>query len=283
MDEKLLQNMVRLALAEDVGTGDVTSAYFVPEVQKARARIFAKEPIVLAGLAVLLEVFRQADSEVTVTPRADDGDRLAAGDTIVEINGRTRSLLRAERLALNFLQQMSGVATLTRQFVDAVAGTRAQVLDTRKTLPGLRLFQKEAVLAGGGQNHRMGLYDRVMVKDNHLLSNSSLRYLQDCIDRVRTDIPEICVELEADSLEQVRSFLELRGVDVILLDNMSTGRMREAVELGAGRVKFEASGGVTLKTVGAIARTGVDYISIGALTHSAPAVDLSMEITEVLG
>jgi nicotinate-nucleotide pyrophosphorylase (carboxylating) len=189
-------------------------------------------------------------------------------------------LLTAERVALNFLQHLSGVATLTRQFVRAVAGTHVRILDTRKTIPGLRLLEKAAVVSGGGTNHRMGLYDMVMVKDNHLASGTTLESIQDAINRLHAAHPDVRVELEADRLDQVSGFLSLTGVHVILLDNMSLTEMREAVALVGGRVALEASGGVSLATVADIARTGVDFISIGALTHSARAIDFSMELLD---
>lgn len=280
--EDWLRELVSRALTEDLGEGDITSAYFVPETQTCRSQIVARQPGVIAGLEVAYEVFRQIDSGIHVVPVVDDGDALEPGETLLALSGLTRSVLRAERLALNFLQQLSGVATLTRQFVDRIQGTRAMVMDTRKTIPGLRLLQKRAVVAGGGKNHRFGLWDRVMVKDNHLLAGSSPAHLQECLDRLRTDRPGICVEFEADNLQQVRTFLGLRGVDIILLDNMSPMQMREAVELAQGRVRLEASGGVNLDNIRRIAETGVDYISIGSLTHSAPSLDLSMEIIEVV-
>ena len=188
------------------------------------------------------------------------------------------SILTAERVALNFIQRLSGVATLTRKFVDAIAGTGAVILDTRKTTPGLRALEKAAVVSGGGRNHRFGLYDMVMVKDNHLAANAGLDFLQYSIDRLHAARPGVRVELEADTVEQVRGFLKLHGVEVILLDNMTPGQLRECVALGAGRVKFEASGGVTLDTIGKIAATGVDFISVGALTHSARAIDFSLDL-----
>lgn len=281
MPDLRLTETVAQALREDVGEGDLTSQYFVPETLKCTARIVARHPAVVSGLRVTMEVFSQVDSSLRTAPEVADGEEVEAGASIMHLEGSGRAILRGERVALNFLQQLSGVATLTRSFVHATKGTRAQILDTRKTVPGLRALQKAAVVHGGGRNHRFGLYDRVMVKDNHLLANSSMRYLQDCIDRVKTDLPDILVELEADTLAQVRAFLELREVDIILLDNMTNAQRREAVALGQGRVKFEASGGVNLETVRAIAESGVDFISIGALTHSAPAVDFSLEIVSV--
>jgi nicotinate-nucleotide pyrophosphorylase (carboxylating) len=194
------------------------------------------------------------------------------------VHGRAASLLTAERTALNFLQRLSGVATLTGRFVDAVNGTSAKILDTRKTTPGMRLFEKAAVVSGGATNHRFGLHDMVMVKDNHLAASSSLEELQSAISRVKAERPGIRVELEADTLEQVRRFVTLRGVDVILLDNMTLAELREAVSLKRPGMALEASGGVNLETVRQIAETGVDFVSVGEMTHSARAVDLSLEV-----
>jgi nicotinate-nucleotide pyrophosphorylase (carboxylating) len=271
---------VAIALTEDIGSGDLTAHYFTGN-GAARARIFAKEPCVLSGGPTAREVFQRVDPALEVRLLINDGARLETGQTVLEVGGTVRSLLSGERVALNFLQHLSGVASLTRRFVDAVAGTRARILDTRKTTPGLRALEKQAVLAGGGSNHRMGLYDMVMVKDNHLAAGASPRDLQEAISRLRAEHPGVRVELEADTLEQVGSFLELRGVDVILLDNMSPGMLREAVRMTDGQVLLEASGGVSLETVRAIAETGVDFISVGALTHSARAVDFSMELIRV--
>jgi nicotinate-nucleotide pyrophosphorylase (carboxylating) len=268
---------IQAALLEDIGEGDLTAHYF-SENKPARARIFTKEDCVLAGVDTAREVFQRIDSSTEVRSLAEDGTRLKKDQTVLEVRGLLRPLLTAERVALNFLQHLSGIASQTREFVDAVAGTGVRILDTRKTTPGLRALEKKAVLAGGGTNHRMGLYDMVMVKDNHLAAGTTLEDLQCCIDRLRTERPGIRVELEADTLVQVKDFLTLRGVDVLLLDNMSVSQLREAVKLGKGRVLFEASGGVNLKTVRAIAETGVDFISAGALTHSVRAIDFSMEL-----
>jgi nicotinate-nucleotide pyrophosphorylase (carboxylating) len=273
-----MSDPITIALAEDVGAGDVTCAFFVPEEQRGSARIIAKEEAVAAGVAVAAEVFRRVDSSLEVRVLLPDGKGVKPGDVVLEVNGAVRSILTAERTALNFLQQLSGVATVTRKFADAVAGSGAVILDTRKTTPGLRALEKAAVAAGGGQNHRFGLYDMAMVKDNHLAAKGDLTALQNAIDALYARHPQVRVELEADTLDQVRGFLTLRGVAVILLDNMTPGQLREAVALGAGKVKFEASGGVTLDTVAAIAATGVDYISVGALTHSARAVDFSLDL-----
>ena len=272
-----MHDPIAIALAEDIGSGDLTSRYFVGTEERC-ARIFAKEPAVAAGGGTGAEVFRRVDPQLAVRVVREDGSPLAKGDTVLEIRGAVRSILTAERVALNFIQRLSGTATLTRRFVEAVAGTRARILDTRKTTPGLRALEKAAVVAGGGVNHRFGLYDMVMVKDNHLAAGTTPEQLQAAIRAFRAENPGVRVELEADTLEQVRRFLAFTGVDVILLDNMTCAQMREAVALGAGRVQFEASGGVSLATVADIAATGVDFISVGALTHSAPAIDFSLEL-----
>jgi nicotinate-nucleotide pyrophosphorylase (carboxylating) len=268
---------IAIALAEDLGDGDLTARFFV-ENRSGTARVFAKEPAVAAGIETAAEVFRRVAPSACIEVLLSDGSLLVPGDSVLRVEGPLPSLLTAERVALNFLQHLSGIATLTHRFVQAVAGTRARILDTRKTLPGLRLLEKAAVRAGGGTNHRMGLYDMVMVKDNHLAANTSLDQLQAAIFKLKKAHPEVRVELEADTPAQVESFLTLSGVDVILLDNMSLADLRVAVALSAGRVPLEASGGVTLDTVSAIAATGVDFISAGALTHSARAIDFSMEL-----
>jgi nicotinate-nucleotide pyrophosphorylase (carboxylating) len=272
-----MHDPISIALAEDIGSGDLTSRYFVGAEERS-ARIFVKEPSVAAGVGTGAEVFRRVDPQLAVRVVRDDGSPLAKGDTVLEIRGAVRSILTAERVALNFIQRLSGTATLTRRFVEAVAGTRARILDTRKTTPGLRALEKAAVVAGGGVNHRFGLYDMVMVKDNHLAAGTTPEQLQAAIRTFRAENPGRRVEVEADTLDQVRRFLTFTGVDVILLDNMACAQMAEAVALGAGRVQFEASGGVSLATAADIAATGVDFISVGALTHSAPAIDFSLEL-----
>lgn len=272
---------IAAALAEDVGPGDVTCQFFVAPGQMASGRIIAKEPAVAAGVETSAEVFTRVDPSIQVRVVLPSGSRVAPGDTVLEISGPVGSILTAERVALNFLQRLSGVATLTRTFVDAIAHTRTRILDTRKTTPGLRLLEKAAVKAGGGTNHRIGLYDMVMVKDNHLAAKDDPDFLRNAIARVKSERPDLRIELEADTLDQVRTFLalgEVGNVDVILLDNMSCEQMCQAVELGKGKVQFEASGGVSLDRVTAIAETGVDFISIGALTHSARSIDFSLEL-----
>jgi nicotinate-nucleotide pyrophosphorylase (carboxylating) len=268
---------VEIALAEDVGSGDLTSLFFISEQARSRARIFAKEEAIVAGSAVAKQVFQKIDPSLEISIVREDGLPVKAGTTVLEMIGATRSILTGERVALNFIQRLSGIATLTGRFVTAVAGTGVTILDTRKTTPGLRALEKAAVVSGGGRNHRMGLYDGVMVKDNHLLARPEL---QTAINQIRVVHPHILIEVEADSVEQVREFVRLTGINVILLDNMSPQQLKECVSLRGPGLKFEASGGVSLETVRAIAETGVDYISVGQLTHSAPAIDFSLELVD---
>lgn len=272
---------VGVALAEDIGAGDLTSEFFVPEPSRAAAKIIARSKAIIAGTKTAAEVFRRVDPTIQVQIVRGDGSEIAPGETIIDLRGSARSILKGERVALNFLQRLSGIATLTRKFVEAAGKGRVQILDTRKTTPGLRALEKAAVVAGGGANHRFGLFDMVLVKDNHLVMRSGLLGIADAIRRARKERPDVRIEVEADRLEQVRTLLEIDGVDRILLDNMKPAEMRKAVALGKKRVKFEASGGITLKNVRQIAGTGVDYISIGALTHSVPAINLSLEIENV--
>ncbi len=280
----LQSDPVATALAEDVGEGDITTEFFVPPTLQAFGRIIARERAVVAGAGTAEEVFRRVDPSLHVEIAQPDGSALMGGETILEIRGTARSILTAERVAINFLQRLSGIATLTRQFVEAAGKSKAKLLDTRKTTPGLRALEKAAVVAGGGVNHRFGLYDMVLVKDNHLLASNGVSGLAAAIARVRQERPNVRVEVEADRLEQVRTFLEMDGIDVILLDNMAPAEMREAVALGKKKnVKFEASGGITLKNIRQIAATGVDYVSVGALTNSARAIDLTLELTHVAG
>jgi nicotinate-nucleotide pyrophosphorylase (carboxylating) len=272
---------IRRALGEDVGTGDITSECFIPLGHKSTARIVTREKAVLAGIEVAAEVFRQVDPSVALDLQVHDGCFVTPGDVVLIVHGATRSLLVAERTALNFIQRLSGIATLTNRFVESVAGTKAVILDTRKTTPGLREFERLAVRAGGGTNHRFGLFDRVLAKDNHLAVTSNAPALQRAIDTARLRQPGIKVEIEADTLPQVRMLCDLQGVDIILLDNMTNDQLREAIAIRGPRpILLEASGGVNLATVRGIAETGIDQISVGALTHSAQAVDFSMEIAD---
>ena len=275
-------DLIKLALNEDLSdVGDITSRYFVPEEAKGTGRIFVKDPARLSGLGVASRVFGEVDSNLAVNLVSLDGSSLQPGDTVLTVEGSLRSILTAERTALNFLQRLSGVASLTATYAKRIEHTAAKLLDTRKTTPGWRLLEKQAVADGGGHNHRMGLYDHVMVKDNHLLAESGLEWIQASIHRVKRDLPQSRVQLEADTLEQARDFLGLEGVDSLLLDNMGPDLLRDAVALrDASRpeVLLEASGGVTLETIAAIAESGVDFISVGALTHSATAVDFSLEL-----
>jgi nicotinate-nucleotide pyrophosphorylase (carboxylating) len=272
---------IAAALKEDIGQGDITTDFFVPATLHASGCIIAGERAIVAGTGAAAEVFRQVDPLIDTQILQRDGDEAGAGDVIIEVRGLARSILKAERVALNFLQRLCGIATLTRQFVDAVKNHPAKILDTRKTTPGLRSLEKAAVVAGGGENHRFGLYDMVLVKDNHLMTLDGLSGFADRIKQLRRERPNIRIEVEADDLEQVRAFVEIEGIDVILLDNMTRAQIREAVALRKDKIEFEASGGVTLKNVNRLAATGVDYISVGSLTHSARAIDIGLEMTHV--
>jgi nicotinate-nucleotide pyrophosphorylase (carboxylating) len=271
---ELLDRVVQAALAEDVGTGDVTTDATVDESATGTAVLVARAPGVVAGLDAAEAVFRALDPDAQFERLAEDGDVLAGPGPVARVSGSLRAILTGERTALNLLGRLSGIATSTRRYVDAVAGTGVAILDTRKTTPGLRGLEKAAVAAAGGRNHRFGLDDGVLVKDNHLAASGSVRA---AVERVReaTDLP---VEVECDTLEQLEEALAA-GADAVLLDNMGLDELRRAVALADGRARLEASGGVTLDSVRAIAETGVDEISIGALTHSAPALDVSLELT----
>jgi len=272
-----LRNLVSLALAEDLGTGDITSELCVPASTTARGEIIAKARGVLAGLAAAREVVRQVDEGLQFEELAADGDELSPGVVVGRIGGLARSVLACERTALNFLQQLSGVATMTRAFVDRVEGTGARVVDTRKTVPGLRALQKAAVRAGGGANHRLGLYDAILIKDNHIAVAGGLG---NAIEAAKASVPHMVkIEVEVTTPDEAALAAQM-GVDVILLDNMTPDVVRESVTRIDGRALTEVSGGVTLDTVAEYAGQGVDIISAGALTHSAPAIDMSLEILE---
>jgi nicotinate-nucleotide pyrophosphorylase (carboxylating) len=275
-------DLISLALNEDLGAaGDVTSRAFIPTESVSRARIVSRCDCIASGIAIASEVFRRLDETLTITAHAAEGERLSPGSVLLEISGPTRSILSGERTALNFLGRLCGIATLSRRYADAVKGTGVTLLDTRKTTPGWRLLEKQAVKAGGCTNHRMGLHDAVLVKDNHLAALGDLSLLPPVITGLRTAHPGLPIEIEADRLDQVKTLLGMQGIDVILLDNMSPAQMSEAVALRnkfAPAVLLEASGGVTLASIPGIAATGVDRISVGALTHSATNADLSLEL-----
>jgi nicotinate-nucleotide pyrophosphorylase (carboxylating) len=273
LDPALYREIVRRALAEDLGWGDVTTEAIVPPELRAKGVILAKSPCVLAGLDVAAEVFLQLDPGCAFDRRKKDGDCCEPGDVVVEVRGAAAPMLTAERTALNFLQRLSGIATLTRRFVDA-AGGRIIVLDTRKTTPTLRALEKYAVRAGSGTNHRAGLDDGILIKDNHIRLAGGVAV---ALQRMKDDDPEMPIEIEAQSLEQVNEALAA-GVDVLLVDNLPIDVIREAVRRAQGRAKVEISGGVTLERLPELATTGANYVSVGALTHSAPAVDLSFEL-----
>ena len=267
--------IIDLALAEDIGTGDITTLATVPAEAAARATMLVKAEGVISGLDAAAAVFRRVDSRIEVTLRAAGGTRVSPGDIVAEIAGPARGILMAERVALNLVQRLSGVATLTARYVAAVAGTNARIVDTRKTTPGLRILEKQAVRDGGGHNHRVGLADGVLIKDNHLAAIGGPDRIARAIARAFAP-HTIKIEVEVTTLEEVEQALAA-GADAILLDNMDLATMRRAVELVGGRALVEASGGINLDTVRAVAETGVDLISVGALTHSAPALDVSLD------
>lgn len=278
-------DLIDLALAEDLGplkaAGDITSRAFIPENSLSNARIIARSACVASGISTAAGVFHRLDPSLNVKVHASEGDTLKPGSVLLGISGSTRSILAGERTALNFLGRLCGIATLARRFADAVKGTKVLLLDTRKTTPGWRLLEKQAVRAGGCANHRMGLHDAALVKDNHLAALRDLSLLPPVIARLRAEHPALPIGIEADTLEQVKALLGMSGIDVILLDNMTVAQMAEAVALRnslAPGVLLEASGGVTLDGVAGIVATGVDRISVGALTHSATNADLSLEL-----
>jgi nicotinate-nucleotide pyrophosphorylase (carboxylating) len=273
-----IRRLVLDALDEDIGSGDATTLATVPAGARSCAVMRTRESIVVAGLGFAAEAFRALSPEARVRLLAADGDALPAGAVLLEVDGPSAALLSAERVALNFTQRLSGVATLTARFVAKVGGTRARILDTRKTTPGWRRLEKYAVRCGGGSNHRIGLHDMVLIKDNHLAALREARpnAIAAAVERARGAYPQLKVEVEADTLEQVRQAAEARA-DFVLLDNMSIEQLREAVAICAGRLLTEASGGVNLDSVRAIAETGVDFISVGALTHSARSVDIGLD------
>lgn len=279
MPEIWLERLIRDALQEDLGSGDVTTSSIISNSQKARGIAIAKKSGILAGVEVAAKVFKTIDPSCSITVKKEDGSRIGGGDIVMMIEGLAAPMLMAERVALNLMQRMSGIATETARYIEATRGLKVRIVDTRKTTPGLRMLEKYAVRVGGGFNHRFGLYDGVLVKDNHL---SLLRgmgiTLKEAVRTLRTKVPHtLRVEVEVQDLAEVREAIEA-GADVILLDNLKIDEIKAAVELVDRRAIVEASGGITLDNVRAIAQTGVDVISIGALTHSAPSLDISIEI-----
>ncbi len=270
--------LVQAALAEDIGGGDATTLALVPEDAVATVAMVAREPLVMAGADLALAAFQQVDERVEFGIEIFDGQLAALGQTLLRVQGPTQALLTAERTALNFVQRLAGVATLTARFVEQVAGTGAQIFDTRKTTPGWRALEKYAVACGGGTNHRVGLYDQVMIKDNHLAALDG--DIAAAVALAREASPGLKIEVEADTVEQAKAAAE-SGADIILLDNMSCDELRDAISQIDGRARTEASGGVTLETVREIAGTGVDFISVGALTHSAPSVDIALDFEPI--
>ena len=275
-----LDGLYRLALAEDIGSGDVTTLSIIPADLRGSAVVFGREPFVLSGSKPFGRIFELLDSEITIDCPFQDGERVEPGVTVFRLQGKVRSILSAERTALNFVQRLCGIATLTRKMVDAMAGTGCKLLDTRKTTPLWRSLEKEAVLHGGGKNHRFGLAGGVLIKDNHIAATGSLK---ESVRLARQGAPHTFrIEVEAENIEQVDEAIEA-GADVVLLDNFTPDKLKEAVAVAKGRVLLEASGGVNLNTVRAIAETGVDFVSCGAITHSAKAIDLTLEFSPAYG
>jgi nicotinate-nucleotide pyrophosphorylase (carboxylating) len=273
-----VETLIRHALSEDIGSGDVTTQAMIPEEATGSARIFAKEPLVVAGTRVAERVFLLVDPSLKVGIPQQDGRHARPGDIVLEVWGGVAAMLMAERTAVNFLQRLSGIASLTRAFVERVAGTSARIVDTRKTTPGWRRLEKAAVRAGGGYNHRFGLYDGVLIKDNHI---AAVGGVGPAVAAIRRKIPHtLKIEVEVETLDQLDEAIAV-GADAVLLDNMAPAVMAEAVRRAGGRLILEASGGISLENVREVAETGVDLISVGALTHSARAVDISMEIDPV--
>jgi nicotinate-nucleotide pyrophosphorylase (carboxylating) len=278
IEPEILRETVRVALREDIGGGDVTTQSTVDPLSLGSARMVAKGYGVVAGLAVVEEVFRQVDVRVIVMRLVNDGAHVGPGEPLCDIQGPAQAILTGERVALNFLQRLSGIATRTSRFVELVAGTNARIVDTRKTTPGLRALEKYAVTAGGGRNHRMGLYDAVLIKDNHIVAAGGITA---AVRRARASIPHtMTITVECETLEQVDEALAA-GADILLLDNMDNATRAEAVRRAAGRSLIEASGGITDETAAAIAATGVDILSVGAITHSAVALDISLDMISV--
>jgi nicotinate-nucleotide pyrophosphorylase (carboxylating) len=273
--EKQIRNIIEAALAEDIGTGDITTQATVSRKKKGRAQAIAKDDFVIAGIDVFAETFQLLDRSIKVKKLMDDGCRAEKGDVIAEVVGSLYNILQAERVALNLFQRMSGIATLTAKYVETVRGTKAKIIDTRKTMPGLRVLDKMAVRIGGGCNHRTGLYDGVLIKDNHIEAAGGIT---SAVKAQRKHLPHtLKIEVETKNIKEVKEALK-SGVDIIMLDNMTVPAMRKAVDFVAGRALLEASGNVSLQSVSEIAAIGVDLISIGELTHSVRAADISLKI-----
>lgn len=271
-----IDRLIELALAEDIGPGDITTAAVVGPAARGSALIVAKEPLIVAGMDVAQRVFAAVDPEVTITAKVGDGEAIGAGKVMAELAGRLASLLTGERTALNFLQRLCGIATQTRRYVEALGPGRARLVDTRKTTPGWRVLEKYAVRVGGAANHRMGLYDGVLVKNNHITAAGGIAA---CVEKIRGRVSHLAkIEVETATLDEVRQALAA-GVEVIMLDNMDIDQIRQALDLINGRALVEVSGGVTIDALKALGQAGVDLISAGALTHSARAMDISMRIT----
>ncbi len=273
MDWDKIDSIIKNALNEDVGSGDITTDTIFPPDAKCEAQIIAKEKGIIAGIPIAKRVFQKLDPEVSFSRNSNDGDRVTPGQEILRIKATVRAVLTGERLALNLLQRMSGIATATSLYVDAVKGSKTKILDTRKTAPGLRVLDKYAVLAGGAQNHRFGLYDLVLIKDNHINFAGGI---SNAVQIVRSKYQdEFKIEVETSTLDEVKEALSA-GADIIMLDNMNISMMKEAVKMINKKALTEASGGITLDTIANITETGVDYISVGAITHSSPALDISL-------
>lgn len=273
-----IDQLIQMALKEDIGTGDITAQATVPEGIRAKASINAKGDLVLAGIDIAQKVFSAIDPKIKWSANKSDGEYCKANEVLATLEGDARCLLTAERTALNFLQRLSGIATMAKRFSDAISGTKAKILDTRKTTPGFRALEKHAVKMGGGKNHRMGLYDHFLIKNNHIAVAGSVPAALKAALEARK--PDQKIEIETRKIEEVRDALE-GGADIIMLDNMSVDQVRLAVEFVAGRVELEVSGGITLDTIRSYAETGVDYISAGVITHSAPAADINMTLEKV--
>ncbi len=271
----LIDKIIDGALEEDLGPGDITTAALVDPFMKGKARVLAKEEIILAGIEVFSRVFSRLDSDIIVECTYHDGDTVPNGEDIGIVRGSMRGILSGERTALNFLQRLSGIATLTRRYVEKTDPSKVRVLDTRKTTPGLRILEKYAVRKGGGFNHRFGLFDGILIKDNHIAAAGSI---SKALARMRAEVPDtLRIEVEVEHIQGVEEAIEA-GADAVLLDNMSLEEMREAVSIAGGRVLLEASGGITLESIEEISKTGVDLISVGAITRSARSVDISLEV-----